>query len=243
MYPCAKCERKFLYREDCDTHVAICDIAQRRTFKQFRFASAPRLIQSTIAPIPVSTEIAQLRAEVAHLCEMVEKMSRTISRAETREHNRKQISNNPICSFAMWLHTISATPLHLQAVFTGELNDGLEAVFRDAVNTDSPISARIMRTRTELLCFAESTQGGSTEWRKMTDTDYDMLSAELKRKLAAQFELWKCNNEVFAHNNELNIQKAVACMSKIYGGRGGAAAVRATEFRRSAQRIMTELVS
>lgn len=203
-------------------------------------------MQSTIAPTSVSTEVAQLRAEVAQLREIVERMSRSISRVESREHNLYkcgQSNNIPICSFTAWIKTISATHIHLQSVFNGELIDGLEAVFRDAVADNSPIYARVMRTRTELLCFAEPAQGGTAGWRKMVEADYDMLTTEIKRKIAAQFELWKCENDVFKRNNELDIQRAVACMTKIYGGRGGSTAIRATEFRRCAQRIMTERIS
>ena len=234
-----------MYREDCDTHIALCDITQPRAFKPFRFASTSRLVQSTIAPISISTEIIQLRTEVAQLREIVERMSRTISRTQSRENSLYKCNQNniPTCAFAAWIKTISANDIHLQAVFTGELIDGLEAVFRDAVNENSPIFARVMRTRTELLCFEDSVDGSIAQWRKMIDTDYDILYIEIKRKLAAQFELWKCKHDVFKSNNELNIQKAIACMSKIYGGRGGTAAIRITEFRRCAQRIMAERVS
>jgi hypothetical protein len=238
MYPCAKCDRKFLYREDCETHVAVCEIAQRRVFKPFRLVAAqPRLAQSTIV---ATTEIEQLRGQVVELQRQVAWLMRRERgfRAANHKLGADGVSNTPSVLFTEWLSGISVTQTHLQAVFTGELIDGLEAVFRDAVLPDSPICAHVMRTRTELRCFVQMED--CAQWRKMADADYNELIAAINRKLNEQFVKWRRESDAMQTSDETKINCAITCMSKIYNVNKRSATMRATEFRRRAQQILGE---
>jgi hypothetical protein len=257
MYTCAKCDRRFQYREDSEHHVSLCDIAQNRVFRMVRGgggrgAAGPR--QTTIVPVAapnpdvaaalaaLAAEMADMRAEVARLHAEVDRL-----RANDGQRARRSVAAEmrarpaPALSFAAWLAAAAVTETHLLEVMRADLADGLEAALREALShPDTPLAA-VAGAKPAVYYFAPATDAADPGWRKMDDAEFEHMRMEFTRKMLARFDVWQTDNARRIELSETENQRNIACMSKIYGARGGALATRAAEFRRRVQRATLEL--